>query len=188
MTAARSTPNPKKRVSRPKRGESRRRRVSPVDNSEETFCLRVRTFGPMIRSCIKDTTTNINTSVNFVMTIGGQDESGAEKGTTLPRSIDPVPTSRDNAPHTSVLNLRARFTNPRWAECGSGSCFKSGTATSERNNMPPTQKVAATRWIQTRILLKRFTSVIVARLIEGIQGNFSLRRRLSQHDDFLIYF
>jgi hypothetical protein len=32
--------------------------------------------------------------------------------------------------------------------------------------MPPTQKVAATRWIQTRIMLNRVTSGIVAGLLD----------------------
>ena len=162
-TAVKSTPNPNNSVSRPRNGESRRRRVSPMDNSEETLCLRVCTFGPTIRACAEDAITSINTSVNFVMTTGGQEESGAEKLIRLPSSTDPVTTRRDRAPHTSVLNLLAKFTNPRSAERGSGSFLSRGTTTRERNNIPPTQKVAATRWIQTRIILNRFTSGIVAR-------------------------
>ena len=166
-TAAKSTPNPNNSVSRPRNGESRRRRVSPMDNSEETLCLRVCIFGPTIRACAEDAITSINTSVNFVMTTGGQEESGAEKLIRLPRSTDPVTTRRDRAPHPSVLNLLAKFTNSRWAEGESGAILRRGTITRERNNMPPTQKVAATRCIQTRIILKKFTSGIVAGLFSG---------------------
>ncbi len=125
--------------------------------------FKVHTFGPMIRSCVKDTTTNRSTSASFVMTIGGQEESGTEKFITLARRIDPVITRRNRAPHTSVLNRRARFTNPRCAEGGSESCFRRGTAPSVRNNMPPTQNVAATGWIQITIMLKKFTIGIVTR-------------------------
>jgi hypothetical protein len=165
-TAARSTPNPNNRVSRPRRGESRRMRISPPDNSEGTFCLRVCTFGPKIRSWAKDTTTNINTSVNFVMTTGGQEENGAEKLTTSRRRTAPVTTRKHKAHHTNLRNLRAIFTNRLCAERGSGSILSKGTATRERNNMPPTQKVAATRWIQTRIMLNSVTSGIVAGLLD----------------------
>ena len=145
MTAARSTPNPNTRESRPRRGESRRRRFSPIDNSEKTLVLRVRTFGPMIRSWARDTTISRNTSINFTITAGGQEESGAERMTTLPRSAVPVTIRRDSAPHTSVLKRRARFTNLCWVESGSESFRTTGTTTKERNIMPPTQKVAATR-------------------------------------------
>ena len=163
-TAAKSTPNTNTSVSRPKSGESRRRRFTFVVNSKECFCLRMRTFGPMSQPWIKDTTTNRSTSVSFVRTIGGQKESGTEKSMTLPRRTAPVTTKRNRAPQLSLRNRRASFTNPLCAERESESCFRRGTTTSERNNMPPTQNVAATRWTQARIIAGNFTSGIVAGL------------------------
>ena len=115
-TAAKSTPNTNTSVSRPKSGESRRRRFTFVVNSKECFCLRMRTFGPMSQPWIKDTTTNRSTSVSFVRTIGGQKESGTEKSMTLPRRTAPVTTKRNRAPQLSLRNRRASFTNPLCAE------------------------------------------------------------------------
>jgi len=142
-TAARRMASPNNMVRRPIRGESRIKIFSATTNSDVGEFLRVRTFGPIILSWSTDTTMSNTTRESLMIRAAGHSLSEEEISTCAGRRIAPVMTRRDKAIHTSLLKRRARFTNPRWADDGSGSFLRSGTATRERKSMPPIQKVAA---------------------------------------------
>lgn len=103
------------------------------------------------------------TRVNFMSTAGGQLMSDSETFTTLESRIDPETRRRDKATQTSIRNRFACFTNSRCAKTGSDDFLSRGTATRERNSIPPTQNVAAVRCIQTRRLSNTVISRIVTR-------------------------
>lgn len=162
MTAAKRTANPRSMVNRPISGESRISNRSRFDNSIVVLFFNNRTFGPMTWSWRREALIKLITR-NSLKRMGGGQLSGDEKSVThRGRRRAPVAARRASAHHTSVRNRRARLTNQRWAVTGSGACLRSGTATNERNNIPPTQKAATVKCTQMRMRLKRFTTRIVA--------------------------
>lgn len=164
MTAANRTANPRSKVNRPISGEIRISNRSPFDNSIVDLLFSNRTFGPMTWSWRREAPTKLSTR-NSLTRMGCGQFSGDEKSVIdRERRRTPVATRMDSAHHTRVRNRRARLTNQRWAGIGSEACLRSGTATKERNSIPPTQKAPAVKWTQTRKRLKRFTSGIKATL------------------------
>ena len=162
-TAAKRTANPNTSVRRLITGENRRRSFSTTANSAVGFRWRVRTFCAISFSCARDIPMSKRTRVNLIRTAGGHSPSEVERSTWWGRRMLPVITRIDRAIHTSARKRRAMLINPRWAEEGSGSFLRSGTATRDRNSIPPTQKVADVRWIQTRIMSNSVTIKIVTR-------------------------
>ena len=129
-------------------------------HSVGAFCLIFRTCGPMIRSCEIEVAINSKTSVNLANMASGQVETEEEKSTCSRSKNVPVSKRMGIAIHTSNLNRRADVKNHCWSFVVSVLLLKTGTTTSDRKSMPPTQKNAATKCVHLMSRLNQSMTII----------------------------